>query len=465
MEDGTKSNIQRRWSLLHSNAKIHGGKSIIPVYIILGRTRTRELRVISSTIHAMVKFHTPRGIACLIAQTTLVYECRWSEKKVERDKKVEVIEPEKPKEFRKEKGACQPGLPRAESKDWHANYPPSDIVGVPRRIIKHNLNINVSVPPVAQKQRVLGTEKSQAVIKEVEEWVKARIGYHQIQMSEDDEEKMAFYTDQGTYCYTKIPFGLKNAGTTYQSKTKHEMIMDIAETFDSLQKVNMKLNQKKCSFGVKDGKFLGEKDDYRWTKDAERAFQEMKKMIIELPTFTTPDLKETMYILNKLEVSRKLAKYTVELGAYNITYVPGNAIKGKVLDDFINEVLVGTKHLEICNLADEESLEELTLYTDGASSSKGVGAGLVLIDHMGTKYTYAIRLNFPSTNNEAKYEAFLAGLQIAEKMKVRALKVKVDSKLVDCQLNGEFVASSEGMTKYLTKAKEYVVWKTRKEVE
>ncbi|GKE95399.1 hypothetical protein Tco_1580254 [Tanacetum coccineum] len=41
-------------------------------------------------------------------------------------------------------------------------------------------------------------------------------GYHQIQMSKEDEEKMAFYTDQGTYCYTKMPFDLKNAGATYQ---------------------------------------------------------------------------------------------------------------------------------------------------------------------------------------------------------------------------------------------------------
>ncbi|GJT03900.1 hypothetical protein Tco_0838362 [Tanacetum coccineum] len=38
----------------------------------------------------------------------------------------------------------------------------------------------------------------------------------QIQMAKDDEEKTAFHTSQGVYCYTKMPFGLKNAGATYQ---------------------------------------------------------------------------------------------------------------------------------------------------------------------------------------------------------------------------------------------------------
>nr|GEV23319.1 reverse transcriptase domain-containing protein [Tanacetum cinerariifolium] len=90
-----------------------------------------------------------------------------------------------------------------------------------------------------------------------------------------------------------------------------------------------------------------------------------------------------------------------------------------VLVDFLNEIPVSTKHLEICDLTGEEAkLEEWTLYIDGASSLKGVG------------------------------------LRIARKMKVRVLKMKVDSRLVACQLNDEFVASSKGMKNYLTKAKE-----------
>ena len=49
-------------------------------------------------------------------------------------------------------------------------------------------------------------------------------GYHQIQMREEDEEKTAFHTDKGIFCYRKMPFGLKNAGATYQrlGKTKHK---------------------------------------------------------------------------------------------------------------------------------------------------------------------------------------------------------------------------------------------------
>ncbi|GKC66596.1 reverse transcriptase domain-containing protein [Tanacetum coccineum] len=139
---------------------------------------------------------------------------------------------------------------------------------------------------------------------------------------------------------------------------------------------------------------------------------------------TTPHWKSWHYILNKPEASGKLAKYAVELWAYNIAYIPRNAVKGQVLADFLNEVPVGTGHIEVCSLTDDTKLEEWTLFTDGASSLKGAGAGLVLIDLSRTEYTYAIRLNFASTNNKAEYEALLAGLRIAGKMKVPALKVK-----------------------------------------
>ncbi|GKD71841.1 reverse transcriptase domain-containing protein, partial [Tanacetum coccineum] len=107
-------------------------------------------------------------------------------------------------------------------------------------------------------------------------------GYHQIQMAEEDEDKTAFYAGEGVFCYKKMPFGLKNAGATYQrlvdkvfshqigrnleayvddmvikSTSEKEMLKDIQETFERFRSINMKLNPKKCSFGVEEGPFLG----------------------------------------------------------------------------------------------------------------------------------------------------------------------------------------------------------------
>ena len=41
-------------------------------------------------------------------------------------------------------------------------------------------------------------------------------GYNQIRMHEDNQEKTSFVTSQGLFCYRVMPFGLKNAGATYQ---------------------------------------------------------------------------------------------------------------------------------------------------------------------------------------------------------------------------------------------------------
>ena len=101
-------------------------------------------------------------------------------------------------------------------------------------------------------------------------------------MCTDDEEKTTFITPFGTFCYTKMTFGLKNAGGTYQKcihivlknqigrnveayiddivvKTKQNgnLITDLQETFSNLRKYKMKLNPDKCFFGVSSGKLLG----------------------------------------------------------------------------------------------------------------------------------------------------------------------------------------------------------------
>ncbi|XP_073025126.1 uncharacterized protein [Primulina eburnea] len=106
-------------------------------------------------------------------------------------------------------------------------------------------------------------------------------GYHQIPLALEDQDKSSFITAGGTFCYVVMPFGLKNAGATYQRlmnllfqkqigrnlevyvddiliKTREgsHFIDDLAETFTTLKQYGIKLNPSKCVFGVKSGKFL-----------------------------------------------------------------------------------------------------------------------------------------------------------------------------------------------------------------
>jgi len=107
-------------------------------------------------------------------------------------------------------------------------------------------------------------------------------GYNQIRMAPADEEKTAFRTPKRIYCYKVMPFGLKNAGATYQramhkifndmlnqhvecyvddvmvkSKEKENHLQDLRMVYEQLRQFQLKMNPLKCAFGVSSGKFLG----------------------------------------------------------------------------------------------------------------------------------------------------------------------------------------------------------------
>ena len=106
-------------------------------------------------------------------------------------------------------------------------------------------------------------------------------GYNQILMAPEDREKTAFIIEWGTYCYKVMPFGLKNAGATYQraittlfhdmmhrdvevyvddmimkSRGRVDLLATLERFFDSIRKFRLRLNPKKYTFGMSFGKLL-----------------------------------------------------------------------------------------------------------------------------------------------------------------------------------------------------------------
>ncbi|GKC04567.1 reverse transcriptase domain-containing protein [Tanacetum coccineum] len=417
-------------------------------------------------------------------------------------------------------------------------------------------------------------------------------------MAKEDEEKIAFITSQGIFCYKKMPFGLRNAGATYQrlvdkafhkqigrnlevyvddlvikSRTEDEIVRDIEETFKTLREINMKLNPKKCTFGVEEGMFLGYKvntkglkvcpdkvdvvlslpspkclkdvvkvkrktrrawnsalmgqDQQRKSLDSEEEFKQMKQLIAELPILKEPMEKEELIvylaatketvsdvlmtkrevkqmpiyfvsrtlrgpklnytsmeklvlalvhaskrlkryfqahpiivitdqpihqILSRLEVARRLQKWSIELGEYAIHYRPRVLVKGQILADFIVERLEEDS-LDTLMEEEEELPKPWILFTDGSSCTDGSGAGLILTNPEGMEFTYALRFRFDATNNEAEYKALVAGLKIVEQMGMKNLQTNVDSRLVVNQVNRTYVVKEADMIRYLEKVK------------
>ena len=70
------------------------------------------------------------------------------------------------------------------------------------------------------------------------------------------------------------------------------------------------------------------------------------------------------------------------------------------------------------------------LYVDGSSNMSGADAGLILISSEGIVTEYAMRFELSVTNNGAKYEALIAGLNIDKELGVDRLQVHSDSQLV-----------------------------------
>ncbi|GJY21743.1 reverse transcriptase domain-containing protein [Tanacetum coccineum] len=230
----------------------------------------------------------------------------------------------------------------------------------------------------------------------------------------------------------------------------------------------MKLNPKKCSFGMEEGQFLGHivsKQGIKANPTKVQALTSLKrpKTIKEvqslngklaalnrflaksaeksLPFFETLkgclEKKDFMWTREADRAFEDMKRWAIELGEHEIEYKPRNAIKAQVLADFLVETQEKDKETDFQDQEDKKLNIGWGLYTDGASSDDSSGAGLMIVNLEGMEFTYALKFEFTATNNEAEYEAVIAGLRIAKEMKIEEIIVFVAAAVVVLRLRGD----------------------------
>ncbi|XP_073309956.1 uncharacterized protein [Primulina huaijiensis] len=318
-----------------------------------------------------------------------------------------------------------------------------------------------------------------------------------------------FYHIRGDILLCSNAFWIKNDGATYQrlmdkvfkkqigknvevyvdnisikSKIVDQFVMDLEETFQTLREYRLKLNPSKCVFEVQTGKFLGymvtrrgieanpekvlrKAKNFEWNDQSEKALQELKTYLRELPILNKlvpgeellvylavtpqaassvlvrredavhqpvyfeklalalvimarklrsyflshPIIVLTNSVLGKIvshpDTSGRLIKWVTELSEYDIKFEPRTAIKAQALADFLAETV---------QVSDEEQWK---IFVDGSSCRTRSGVGIVIISPWREDTKVAVRLNFRASNNEAEYGALLVGLRAARSMGVK----------------------------------------------
>ncbi|KAG8503553.1 hypothetical protein CXB51_001491 [Gossypium anomalum] len=314
-------------------------------------------------------------------------------------------------------------------------------------------------------------------------------GYNQIKMNPEDMDKTTFITLWGTFCYKVMPFGLKNAGTTYQrakvtlfhdmmhkeievyvddmiakSRIEKEHIEVLRKLFLRLRKFQLKLNPTKCIFGARSGKLLGfvvsekgievdsdkvrairELPPSRTQKEVRNAFDKVKQYLLNAPVLSPPS-PDRLLILYLSVFSNSMG---CVLGQHDesgrkekaIYYLSKKSIECEMRYSLIEKLYCALIWTTRRALEDYEPLnfdfpnEELMC--------------------VATTEDYPWKLNFDGASNAVGngigavlYEACIMGLRAAIERGIRTLEVYGDSALVIYQLKGEWETRDPKLINY-----------------
>ncbi|XP_016167987.1 uncharacterized protein LOC107610451 [Arachis ipaensis] len=311
-------------------------------------------------------------------------------------------------------------------------------------------------------------------------------GYNQILMHPDDEDKTAFVTDEEREISRIYAHKQRHRSQSQQmpSHNEHAVPEDSQGSTTSHRLLSRPIQiLTSCRHQIyRFFKIMKKSDKFVWTEDCKKAFSEFKYILASSPILKKPEQGKPLFIslsisantitsvlvteagneqhpvyfvskvlqnaekrypmIEKLAfdlviIAQRLRHYfqthpiivrtghplrpsrSIELSEFDISYQTQGSPKAQALADFISEFTIK-----------EETIKTWELYVDRASNENGCGAGILLKDDTGVQAEQSIKFLFKTTNNQAEYEALLAGLRLAKEVEISSLKVHCDSLLV-----------------------------------
>nr|GEY07855.1 reverse transcriptase domain-containing protein [Tanacetum cinerariifolium] len=374
-------------------------KSSSPYKGIIGRPGLKAIQAVPSTVHGMLNFPVEGGIATIRSTILIPTECAsvTTSSVIPREERTcpanftvalhldfpdqEVVIGGSLSDKRRTE-LCSVLKKNLDIFAWQ----PSDMIGVPRYVTEHRLNIREGYLPVRQKKRGQAPERARAIQAEVQKLVDAEI------------MREVYYHDW-----------LSNLVMVKKHDGSWQMCVD----FTNLNKACLQDCYPLPEIDWKVESLCGY--PFKYFLDAYKGYHQIQ--------LAEADEEKTTFhtghgVMTRPDVAGRLQKWSIMLGEHNITYRPRTSVKGQILADFLIEIPGDVSQAAPVVVTQEEPW---TLFTDGSSCVDGSGTGLIL------------------TNPEG----------IAVQMGLKNIQVNVDSKLVANQVLGTYVAKEDNMIKYL----------------